>query len=283
MWIKKTVRASVVLLWGVALVAGFSPCASAGGNGKDGATPAKPDHEKKVYTNDDIAEWHAGAPQEPGISTFTVPASEISPAVTRVSLAPYDPERDPVWYARQDVGLQDQAASLDAQIAQLRNFRATDSGMTTGLSIYASCQGVGTDNLIAELAAQRGAITAQISDLEDTARINSIAPGTFVNAPAIVAAADSRVKLTPTGEHALITARLDRLTDDLAQVNGVVQGMERDQAAQRMTLLPYNGDGGNMTTNLLQDLVDQAKDLRGQIAQTTDDAHRVGIPARSLP
>lgn len=280
---RKSLHFSGVTILCAALLAGFSPVASAGGNGKDGATPAKPDREKKIYTNDDIAAWHARAPQQPAVSTFTVPSSEISPVVIRLSPAPYDPERDPLWYARQDVALQDQAAGLDAQIAQLRNFRATATGMTTGLDIYAPCQGVGTDNLIAELVAQRDAISAQISDLEDTARRNDIAPGTFVEAPAIVAAAAGRVKLTPAGERALLTARLDRLTDDLAQVNGVVQGMEQGQAAQRMTLLKYNGDGGNMTTNLLQDLDGQANELRAQIAVVSDEAYRAGVPAKLLP
>ena len=283
MWKKEIVRISGALILCSALLAGVSPRASAGGAGKDATTPPKPDREKKVYTNDDIAAWHAGAPQEPGLTTFSVPTQEISPGMIRTSPAPYDPERDPLWYARQEVALQDQAASLDAQIAQLRNFRATASGVTTGLSIYAPCQGVGTDNLIAELVEQRNAISAQISDLEDTARQNDIPPGTFVNAPTLVAEANSRVKLTPAGERALLNARLDRLSDDLSQVTGVVQGMEQDQAAQRMTLLKYNGDGGNMTTNLLQDLDGQAHDLRTQIAAVAEDASRAGVSPSKLP
>jgi hypothetical protein len=283
MWKKRTVRISGALILCAALVAGFSPRTSAGGAGKDGTTPPKPDREKRVYTDDDIAAWHSGPPQDPGLTTFSVPAQEISPAVIRVSPTPYDAERDPLAYARQAVALEDQTGNLAAQIAQLRNFRATGSGVTTGLNIYAPCQGVGTDNLIAELVEQRNAISAQISDLEDTARRNDIPPGTFVNAPTLVAEANSRVRLTPAGERARLTARLDRLTDDLAQVNGVVQGMEQDQAAQRMTLLKYNGDGGNMTTNLLQDLDGHVKDLRTQIAAVADDASRAGIPASKLP
>jgi hypothetical protein len=283
MWKKRTVRISGALIICAALVAGVAPRASAGGADKDGTTPPKPDREKKVYTNDDIAAWHAGAPQQSAVTTFTAPTQQISPAVMRTSPVPYDAKRDPLAYARQAVALEDQAASLDAQIAQLRNFRATGSGVTTGLSIYAPCQGVGTDNLIAELVEQRNAISAQISDLEDAARQNDIPPGTFVNAPTLVAEANSRVKLTPAGERARLTARLDRLSDDLAQVTGVVQGMEQDQAAQRMTLLKYNGDGGNMTTNLLQDLDGQAKDLRTQIAAVAEDASRAGVPASMLP
>jgi hypothetical protein len=283
MWTKKCLRFSSAAIFCAALITGFSPCASAGGRTKDGTTPPQPDREKKIYTNDDIAAWHAGASEQPGVTTFTAPAQEVSPVVIRLAPAPYDALQDSVWYARQDVALEAQAADLDAQITQLRNFRATSSGMITGLNIYAPCQGVGTDNLIAELVAQRDAIRAQISDLEDTARVNGIAPGTFLNAPAIVSAADSRVKLTPSGERALLTARLDRLTDDLAQVNGTVQGMEQNMAAQRMTLLKYNGDGGNMTTNLLQDFGDQAKDLRAQIRTVSEDAYRAGVPASKLP
>jgi hypothetical protein len=283
MWKKRTVRISGALLLCAALMAGISLRASAGGAGKDGTTPPKPDREKKVYTNDDIAAWHAGAPQQPGVTTFRAAPPEISPLVVRISPVPYDPERDPLVYARQAVALEDQAANLDAQIAQLRNFRATGSGVTTGLSIYAPCQGVGTDNLIAELVEQRNAISAQISDLEDTARQNDIPPGTFVNAPALVAEANSRVKLTPAGERARLTARLDRLSDELAQVTRVVQGMEQDQASQRMTLLKYNGDGGNMTTNLLQDLNGDANDIRAQIATVSDEASRAGVPASKLP
>jgi hypothetical protein len=283
MWKKRTIRISGAFIVCAGLLAGISPRASAGGAGKDGTTPPKPESEKKVYTNDDIAAWHAGALQEPGLTTFSVPTHEISPAEIRTSPPPYDPERDPLWYARQEVALQGQAASLDAQIAQLRNFRATGPGVTVGLSIYATCQGVGTGNLISELVEQRDAVSAQISDLEDTARQNDIPPGTLVNAPALVAEADSRVKLTPAGERALFTARLDRLSDDLARVTGVVQGMEQDQAAQRMTLLKYNGDGGNMTTNLLQDLDGQAQDLRAQIAAVAEDASRAGVPPSKLP
>ena len=280
---KNWARISGVAIFGAALIAGYSPCASASGAGNDGATPPKPDREKKVYTNDDISAWHSGAPQQPSVTTFTAPAPAESSVVIRLAPAPYDAERDPVWYARQDVAFQARVADLDARIAELRNFRATGSGMTTGLNIYAPCQGVGTDNLLSELVAQRNTITAQISDLEDTARTNGIAPGTFVNAPAIVAASDSRVKITPAGERALLTARLDHLTEDLAQADGTVRGMEQDMTAQRMTLLKYNGDGGNMTTNLLQNLGDQAKDLRAQIVTVSDEAYRAGIPASKLP
>jgi hypothetical protein len=283
MWTQRCLHFSGIAIFCAALAAGNSPCASAGGNGKDGTTSAKPDREKKVYTNDDLEAWRQGAAPRTVLAAPAAATLEISSVRTIVPAVPYDPERDPVWYARQEVALEDQVAHLDAQIAQLRNYRATGSGMTLGLSIYAPCVGVGTDNLIAELVEQRQAITAQISDLEDTARRNVIPPGTFVDAPTLVAAEAGRVKLTPAGERARLTARLDRLSEDLSQVTGVVRDMEQDTASRGMTLLRYTGEGGNMTTNLLQDLGSQANGLRAQINVVSDEAHRAGVPASALP
>lgn len=283
MWINYWARNLGVPALAAALMTGFCPAASAGSGGKAATAAPIPDQEKKVYTNDDIAAWHDGARQQAEVSTFSNPAQQSLTASAVVTVIPRNPEEDPLWYARQTVALEDQASALDARIAELQDFRTTGAGVTTGLNIYAPCQGVGTDNLIAELIEQRQVITAQISALQDTARQNDVPPETFVNASAIVAAAAGRVRLTPAGERARLRARLDRLTDDLAQVNGVVSGMEHDMAAQQMTLLKYNGDGGNMTTNLLQDLDGQAKGLRTQISDVSDAAYRAGIPASQLP
>lgn len=283
-------RAAIFALFAASFIGDVPTPALAGGSG-EGAASAKPrpDTERKVITNDDI-EAKYGKPTPAGeiknsqavpASGQTAPAAQSAPSAARRTAIP--PEKDPVWYAQQTVSLNDELANIDSEAEELEQFRATGTGVATGLILNAPCEGVSTDNRIAQLLERRSEIEAQVADLEDTARRNDLPPGIFEHASAIAEAAEERPRLTPAQEREALARRLDDLADALAQTQSVVEGMQEYTASQHMTLLPPSGDGGNFTTDLLERLAAQSNTLQSEISRTEDAALSAGIPARDLP
>lgn len=275
-------------------VCGISAPAYAAGGGEGAAAKQPvPDREKKVFTNDDLEAKYgkpsvAGEMKNAAAVSASSPAAPAAPAATSVRRArrqPLAPEKDPAWYAQRTVSLGNEIASIDAEAQRLIQFRAPGKtpGAGTGLILNAPCEGVGTDNRIAQLLARRRELEAQVGNLEDTARQNDIPPGIFVDASAIAQAAQPQSRLTPTQERATLAERVGQLSEELGRTQGEVADMAADTAARRMTLLRPNGYGGNMTTDLLQRLGNQSSLLQIQINSVSDDALRAGVPARELP
>jgi hypothetical protein len=282
--------AGVLAFAAVTLVGGGSAPAYAGGSREGVASNHHlPDIEKKVITNEDL-EAKYGKPSlasEVQSSQAISAAEQTAPAAagTIARREPLSPEKDPRWYAQQVVSLNDEIARIDAETEPLIAFRAPGNtpGAGTGLIMNAPCQGITTDNRIAQLLSQRSDIEAQISDLEDTARRNGMPPGIFVHADEIVQASFQQPRLTPVQERAALKDRLGELSMDLTETQSVVVGMQDEMAARRMTLLPPTGDGGNLTTDLLQRLAARSNALQNEISSMEDTALSVGIPARDLP
>jgi hypothetical protein len=266
-----------------AVAAGSSPVAASAN-----APQPRPDTTSKVWTNEDVIAL--GAPyrdtsasqadqgtsnQVPVIQVVTVP--ELAPAAPS---APLNPQQDPRWYGDQLASLEGQLASIDEEEARLREFRATSSGLPTGLNINAPCDGITTDNLIAQLGDRRREINAQIDELGDTARANDFPPGILVEGRGRV---ETETQLTPEQERAALTKKFQESSDELAQTRQVVADMHEQAAGQGITLLqPTPGDGGNMTTNLLQNLDDRASTLQNQISAVEDDALSAGVEPSAL-
>ena len=155
-------------------------------------TAVRPDRQKKVFTNDDIDQmW----PKEQAATNVApVPAANASTAVqarrsvavsraARATIVPLSPDQDPVRYAAQMEALNAELDSISSREASLRDFRATGTGpgLTIGLQFYAPCDGITTDNAIAQLELRRREIEQQIDDLQDTARQNGVSPAVFQN------------------------------------------------------------------------------------------------------
>lgn len=284
-------RTGIFALLAATLIGSISIPAFAGGSGEGVAAKRPvPDTEKKVITNDDLeAKYGKPAPasemrDSQPISASTQTAPTIQSTSSTAPREPLPPEKDPVWYAQQTVTLNEELADIDSAAQRLIQFRDSGTTIATGLTLSAPCEGISTDNRIAQLLARRSEIEAQVADLEDTARRNDLPPGIFVDASAIVQAAEQQPPLTPRQERAALADRLDHLADELAQTQSVVEGMQEYTASQRMTLLtPTNGYGGNMTTDLLERLGAQSNALQSQISNLEDNALRAGIPARDLP
>lgn len=291
MKISTLFRAGMFALAAASLAGGVSiPTFAGGGNGNDGAAAkrAVPDIGKKVITNEDLeARYGKPTPASEATNSQAISAStEAAPAApTSARIEALPPEQDPVWYAEQTVAFNHELAEIDNQAELLIAFRTPGNtpGAGTGLILNAPCEGISTDNRIAQLFERRDEIEAQLADLEDTARRNDLPPGIFKEAPAIVAAAEQRPPLSPAEERAALASRLDQLSDELTQTESVVEGMRADTAAQGMTLLQPNGAGGNMTTDLLERLAAKSNALQNQINTIEDDAVQAGIPARDLP
>jgi hypothetical protein len=245
---------------------------------------AKPDvQQKKVWTNDDVAqlnpEYVGGNGNSPAViavvpPTFVVTQEGPRPAqLVAVAIAP---GQDPGWYGSQLANWQDQLAAVEAREQELRNFRATSSGLPTGLVLDAPVEGITTDNLIANLEAQRQDILAQIDALQDLARHNGFAPGALV--------APAGPQLTPAEQRA---ALLRTVQDADAQLEDIqlTQAAMQEQAAELHATLqsPTPGWGGNMTTDLLERLDSRAAALKTTVDSAADSARSLGVTPAELP
>jgi hypothetical protein len=260
------------------------------------ATVARPDREKKVYTNDDIDQMRP-RPQAVASDSQTYPASAYTPPVARRSAivsrgasaasaasAPASPEKNPVWYAAQVESLYAELERVRSREESLRDFRetGTDSGVTIGLRFDAPCEGITTDNAIEQLAIQRQEIEQQISDLQDTAEQNGVPPTVFQDPSQILQAA--RKPLSPGQQRA---ALLERQSDLIGKLNGVqnqLAEMSSQAAAQGVVLLPPTPEwGGNLTTNRIQSLDERANQLQSALGENEDAARQAGLAPSALP
>jgi hypothetical protein len=274
-------RNSFLALGVVAAICAAAPqtASAAGDPAKPAPKPAaKPDAERKVWTNEDVARLNPEFVAGPGKSAtvITVVPSVVvtpeGPKVATVAVATTVPERDPAWYARQLGSLQAQLSDVEGREDQLLNFRATGSGLQTGLQLNAPVEGISTDNLIADLAARRESLLEQIDTLQDLARRNGLNPGQLVlPAPS---AAQQRADIAQT------------LRGADAQLNGIAlteAAMEAKAAELHATLQPPTpGFGGNPTTDLLDRLDARAAQLQAAIDAADDSARTLGVAPGDL-
>jgi chorismate mutase len=285
-------RTGIFALLAAGLVGGFPVRATAAGAGEGAAAKRPvPDTEKKVITNDDLeAKYGKPTPaseikNSQAISAAAQTTAAAQPARSASRREPLPREKDPAWYARQVVSLNDEIANIDNEAQPLIGFRSPGNTPSagTGLILNAPCDGITTDNRIAQLLARRQEIESQVAALQDTAQRNDMPPGLFDQAAEIAQASEQRPALTPARERATLADQLGQLSNELAETQSVVEGMQEDTAARRMTLLPPTGNGANMTTDLLARLGAQSNALQSQIGSVEDDALRAGLPARDLP
>jgi hypothetical protein len=248
--------------------------------GGSSAAPApKPDVEKKVWTNDDFP---AVAPQSQASDTAELAAAALVTESSATEPGPenasalVNPEQDPRFYILQMASLENELASVEGQEQQLRNFRDTSTGIQPGLQLYAPCEGVSTDNLIAQLDARRSEILQQMDAVSDTARRNDIAPGILRDASDLAAGLET--PLSPEEQQDMLKTQAHDLARELDETRGIAQASEAQAQSQGITLAqPSANAGGNMTTNMLEDLNSRAQALEGQISDVEDQARHSGI------
>jgi hypothetical protein len=275
-------RFSILALGAMLAVGTGDPLATFAG-GPPAKPAAKPDQQKKIWTNEDVARLNPDYVEGAGNSatviavvppTFVVTPEGPKPAPVVVAV-PIAPEQDPAWYGRQLANWQAQLAAVEAREEQLRNFRATSSGLATGLVLDAPVEGITTDNLIANLDSERRDILAQIDALEDMAHSNGFAPGALV---------------APEGPQPTVEEQREALLRTVQSANAQREGIEltkammRQQAADLHATLqtPTPGWGGNMTTDLLERLDRQAASLATTVASADDAARSLGVAPADL-
>ncbi len=255
--------------------------ATAFGGGPAGAAASprpKPDVEKKVWTNDDFpatpAASRAANSNERAVAALVAepPAEQVETSAA----APVDPEQDPRFYILQMASLENELAGVENEERRLQNFRATSTGIQPGLQIYAPCEGVGTDNLIAQLDARRRDILGQMDAVSDTARRNDMPPGILRDASD--RAAELVTPLTADERKDMIKQEARDLALDLDQTRAIQQASYAQAQSQGIALSqPAANAGGNMTTNMLQDLNSRAQALQSAIGEVEDQARQQGI------
>ena len=262
--------------------------AGGGGPAKPAASP-KPDSQKKVWTNDDVErlnpEFVVDRAQHGGTSSAAaLPIVVVQPARTApksiAHRAPLDPQQDPLWYGQQVTALNAELSAIDDREEQLREFRATGAGLPTGLMLNAPVEGITTDNLIAQLESRRQEIAQQIDALGDLARQNNLPPGILVEGRGLMQVAGEP---SVAEQRAVVALLAQDASDQLAQVQGVVAGMQEQLAAKGITLVqPAPGQVGNMTTDLLERLDSRADALQSVISEVDDAARGLGVPPSDL-
>jgi hypothetical protein len=242
------------------------------------AAPA-PDREKKVYTNDDIDRmW-------PKDSFAVVSASGVQPSGsapdgTTSGIQPVSPEKDPLWYAKQVVVLEaelDRTANKEERSLEFRTSGSTSMlpGVHIGLRLNAPCEGITTDNEIAQLDLRRQEIEEQLAAIADAAQENDLPPGILRDAPAILAAAEK--PLTPDEERRALAERQALLIDQLNATQDELSYMSDQAAAIGANLQPPTpGFGGNMTTDVIERLDNRANQIETALDQTDEAARRIG-------
>ncbi len=211
----------------------------------------RPDQTVRVWTNKDI-------PNLPPINMVSFSRQE-SQEPTKAPAAPLalTPATDPAIYADQSSALEQELADATSREEALRNFRATAQGLPTGLNVYAPCEGVGTDNLIAQLDARRQELQQQLDDLNAAANANSVSAASIAEAQA-AASGPSRDELV---------ARYESLAAQFDEVKGQINEMNAEAAANHYTIPPPDvANGGNMTSNLLADLQNRASALEDEMS-----------------
>lgn len=256
-----------------------TPVTAAGGSSAAAAPKPKPDVEKKVWTNDDFP---AVAPQSQASNAAELAAAALvteSPATgpgSENASAVVNPEQDPRFYILQMASLENELASVASQEQQLRTFRETSTGIQPGLQLYAPCEGVSTDNLIAHLDARRSEILQQMDAVSDTARRNDISPGILRDASDLAATLET--PLSPEEQQDMLKTQAHDLARELDETRGIAQASESEAQSQGITLAePGANAGGNMTTNMLEDVDRRAQALQGQISEVEDQARHNGI------
>jgi len=275
-------RFSILALGTTLAVCATSPLATLAG-GPPAKPAAKPDEQKKVWTNEDVArlnpEYVEGTRNSATVIAVVPPTFVVTPEGPKpapmVVAAPIAPERDPAWYGRQLANWQAQLAAVEEREEQLRNFRATSSGLPTGLVLDGPVEGITTDNLIANLDSERHDILSQMDALQDLARSNGFAPGALV--------ASEGPEPTVEDERA---ALLRTVQSANAQLEGIqlTKATMRQQASDLHATLqaPTPGWGGNMTTDLLERLDGRAASLAAIVASADDAARSLGVAPSDL-
>jgi hypothetical protein len=257
------------------------------------ATVARPDRERKVYTNDDIDQmWPKAQTAASNSRGFagSAPAPRTARQLTVVgrpvsaSNVPASRENNPVWYAAQIESLYAELDSISSREASLRDFRQTgsDAGVTVGLQFDAPCEGITTDNAIQQLELRRQEIVQQISDLQNTAEQNGM-PAAVIQDPSEILQA-ARKPLTPGQERAALIERQSELIGKLAGVQNQLADISNQAAEQGIVLLPVTpGHGGNLLTNRIQSLDARASRLQNALGENEDAAIQAGLAPSALP
>jgi hypothetical protein len=273
---------AAVLLSGIftpVFASGDDKSPAPGSTAAKNAVPA-PDHEKKVYTNDDIDRMWPKPKLSVVPSSRTPIRTAATPRARSVTSQPLTPEKDPLWYAQQVAALEAELGQIATREESLREFRAsgsTDSlpGTRVGLQLNAPCDGITTDNEISNLEQRRAEIGQQIAALDDTAQQNDMPPAIIRDAPEILAAAQK--PLTPAEERTLLAERQAELADELSATQDELAGMSEQAAALGANLQPPTpGFGGNMTTDLIERLDNRASEIQGALDQTEEAARQTG-------
>lgn len=240
------------------------------------AAAPRRDTSKKVYTNDDFGWFNPSASAAAASQSGQAVAG--AQAESGAEPAPYDPQQDPQWYARQVTSLENDLSVIESREDALRQFRDTSSGLPTGLNVAAPTEGVTTDDFIAQLDARRQQIEQQLDDVADLARVNGFPPGT-VNQPSV---AEPPPPSLAEQQEAVVTEYQD-VSGQLADTQATLDAMQQQAAAQGITLLPPVPDnGGNLTTNLLDGLDSQASALQSALSDAEDNARTLGVAPGDL-
>jgi hypothetical protein len=281
------------MLLAAILFCGVATPALAAGDEKPAAaasaapSTARPDRDTKaVITNDDFdrmfpkTQTRSDESRPSDANVFIVPALQDENTGTRTPRAarvPTNPDADPQKYASQLLALSAELDSVRARAQSLRQYRATGTGpnLTFGLQINAPCEGISTDNAIEQLSIRRREIEQEMDNIETLARQNNVSSVALQQALSTLQAGP---QLDRAQQVAAIQNKQSQLVGELDAVHNELTGMSDQASAQGIALLPVTpNSGGNMTTNLIQNLDNRAGEIRSALDENADAARRAGV------
>jgi len=220
----------------------------------------------------------------PSSSQANRPGTVADSSVSRTRSAQASLDLDAARYAAEFEQLSAQLEAVTSRERSLREFRSTGSGENVrfGLQIYAPCEGFTTDNEIEQLRIRRNEINRQIDELESAAQQKGLPPGVFRQAPEILQSANA----SANSSQRLLAIQIeqDRLASELDGVKNELSEMSNEAAQQGIARLPADARyGGNMTSNLVNDLNNRASDISAAIDQNEDLARSAGVTSGSAP
>lgn len=252
---------------------------------------AQSSHHKKVITNEDLQ-----PPSSELATTTSVRSPELqsapptgeqrlagSPDRAGIERDEYVNDVDANSLLEQMNSLREELEDIDTKVQQLREFRKSALGATNGISLDQPSLRLSPENELEQLALRRQEVARQIDELEEVARHKGFPAGLLRGSlpsgaqPAGVEGPEENQALTPDEQRTAWQEKLRPLQEELAQVQGAVERMHKEAAAQGMTL-STGTLGGSPTADLLRRLEARAGALQRQISTIEEEARRASVP-----
>ena len=141
------------------------------------AAPAPEKKAKKVWTNDDLKSVKTGVSVVGDANKGTAEDYYVRDEEADSSDNQYLHQQQLAEYRNQILQVHAQLDAVDKRIAQLKDFKGTDSSASGGITLHQRYNMVPLEEQVKQLESRKKELQAEIENLENEARKNGIEPG----------------------------------------------------------------------------------------------------------